>query len=333
MESSFVDIPIELQFEIIKFLDIKDLSNIALVSKNYYSFFKSVEIWKIQVNSLFRPQKFIQDLHSFVTHGNDLEKLQKIYKISRKATFIKNQEDLDKYEQKSYDIVYIFPGEYKLNENLNRLKPINIIGIGKNNSEVVLFGGEKGWGIINIESHNFDQFENSKLMNFTLRSRKEDENHHVICIGNVFVKITNCNFDSENSMATCVNIYGNTYCILENNKILNSNKHGIYCGQSAKALVRNNEIINTKHSGIHIISNGLCVIENNLIKNCLHHGIYINVKGGSEIRNNQFINIEGKGIEKEEESQQVINENNTFINCKGKLVEKTTSRDTDCLIM
>lgn len=333
MDSLHIDLPNELQFEIFKFLDLKELFNASLCCKRFSKYASSVEIWKILVNSLFRPHQFIPELHSIIKYGSEIDLLQKTYKITKKATFIKNQQDLDQYQTKINDTIYIYPGNYSIKENLHEIPSTNIIGLGQNNSEVVISGGKDAWGVLNIENSNLS-FEKSKIQNVTLKSIKEDINNHMICVSNVYLMISNCTFESENAQATCINIYGKTHCILENNKIKNSNKHGIYCGQGSKSLIRFNEIINTKHSGIHIISKGSSIIENNYIKDCLHHGIYVNDQGSAEIRNNQIINCEGFGIEKEETSYRVIDENNTLINCKGNFVEKTTSRDNnDCILM
>ena len=239
-------LPNEIEFLIISYLDLEEIRNISLVCRlfNYYS--KISSIWKNYANSLIKPMKFDLKKHSIIKYGPENLKWNKFCKILKKSIIIKDQTEFEKLKKKFGMSIFLYPGVYQLSND--DIPPMNIIGL-ENQTDVVLTGnskknlllnfifqgGRSSWGVLNVnikenEIEHCNILENCYIKNLTISSNVENFNSHLVCIS-CNLRIENCIFDSKNVKATSINIYSEkSKCILKENLIRNSSKHGIYVG-------------------------------------------------------------------------------------------------------
>ncbi len=188
--------------------------------------------------------------------------------------------------------IQIFPGTYV--EGIDVDRPLELVGMGQNASDVVLRVAE---------DHVVHWTANSgRLSNVT-----------VIQDGGTYFGVY---FDSgtgrlEDSDVTstglgAVGVREDSNPIIRRNKIHNSAQGGLFIYDNAEGLVENNEFYENTFAGVEIKTGANPVVRNNVMRDGLASGIYVHTEGRGRIENNDILRNKYAGIEIKDKADPVV---------------------------
>ena len=268
------------------------------------------------------------------------ERLEELVQLAEPPTLIVDSSDEQSQFKTISEAIRVAPPKSKIivrpglyQEGLIMNKPLEIVGEGDLNSII-------------IEAHDRNallfQAREGQVANLTLR-QSEGEWYGVNVIQG-HLNLNGCDISSKN--LACVAIGKGAYASIQDSRIHNSQKGGVWFDEGGQGLLENNDIFanvysgvlistesnptlhnnkihDNKQSGVYVYEKGLGTFESNYIFANAYNGIGIKNEGNPTLINNIIYNNKKNGVYVYEKGLGTLENNGIFGNASNGLLIKT----------